>query len=114
MKRPESKIARDYTSPTVSVIIPVYNGIQYISAAIESVLNQVFTDYEIVVINDGSPYTEDLELRLNRYRGDILYLKQENRGPSGARNTGILAARGSLVAFLDADDYWQPDFLSEQ
>jgi glycosyltransferase involved in cell wall biosynthesis len=98
----------------VSVIIPVYNGIQYISTAIESVLNQVFTDYEIVVVNDGSPHTEELEQRLNRYRGEIIYLNQENRGPSGARNTGILAARGDLVAFLDADDYWQPNFLSEQ
>ena len=114
MKRPESKIARDYISPTVSVIIPVYNGIQYVGTAIESVLNQTFTDYEIVVINDGSPYSAELEQSLNRHRGDILYLKQENRGPSGARNTGILAARGDLVAFLDADDYWQPNFLSEQ
>src|SRR5215216_4005099 len=111
MKRPESKIARDYTSPTVSVIIPVYNGIQYVSAAIESVLNQVFTDYEVIVINDGSPRTEDLERRLDPFRGEIRYLKQENRGPGGARNTGILAARGEFIAFLDADDYWQPDFL---
>jgi glycosyltransferase involved in cell wall biosynthesis len=96
------------------VIIPIYNGVQYISTAIESVLNQVFTDYEILVINDGSPHTEKLEQTLDRYRGEIIYLKQENRGPSGARNRGILAARGDFVAFLDADDYWQPDFLSEQ
>ena len=114
MQRPQNKTARDDASPAVSVIIPVYNGIQYISAAIESVLSQRFTDYEIVVINDGSPHTEELEQRLNRFRGEILYLRQENRGPSGARNTGILAASGELVAFLDADDYWQPDFLSEQ
>src|ERR1051325_4233891 len=100
MKRPESKIARDEISPTVSVIIPVYNGIQYLPTAIESVLNQVFTDYEIVVVNDGSPYTEELERGLERYRDNIVYLKHENRGPSGARNTGILAARGDFVAFL--------------
>jgi glycosyltransferase involved in cell wall biosynthesis len=114
MNRPEGKTARDNAGPAVSVIIPVYNGIQYVSEAIESVLDQVFTDYEIIVINDGSPHTEDLERKLDPFRGDIRYLKQENRGPGGARNTGILAARGNFIAFLDADDYWLPDFLSEQ
>jgi glycosyltransferase involved in cell wall biosynthesis len=114
MKRIKSKIACDEKSPAVSVIMPVYNGIQYICEAIESVRKQSFTDYEIIVINDGSPYSEELGRVLEPYSGSIHYLRQENRGPSGARNTGILAARGEFVAFLDADDYWEPDFLSEQ
>jgi glycosyltransferase involved in cell wall biosynthesis len=114
MNRVESNIASGDSRPAVSIIIPVYNGIQYIREAIESVRKQIFTDYEIIVINDGSPYLEELERSLEPFREDILYIMQENRGPSGARNRGILAARGEYLAFLDGDDYWHPNFLSEQ
>jgi glycosyltransferase involved in cell wall biosynthesis len=101
-------------SPLVSVIIPAYNVAQYIGGALDSVLAQDFTNYEIIVINDGSPDSEDLERALAPYMSRIIYLRQENRGVSAARNTGIAAARGALLAFLDGDDTWLPNYLEVQ
>jgi len=100
--------------PLVSVIVPAYNVADFIGDALNSVLAQTFTDYEIIVINDGSPDTEALEKVLAPYLSRIVYLKQENRGVSAARNTGIKAARGSLIAFLDGDDTWLPHYLEVQ
>jgi len=100
--------------PLVSVIVPAYNVAGFIGDALNSVLAQTFTDYEIIVINDGSPDTEALEKVLAPYMSRIVYLKQENRGVSAARNTGIKAARGSLIAFLDGDDVWLPHYLEVQ
>jgi glycosyltransferase involved in cell wall biosynthesis len=101
-------------SPLVSVIIPAYDVSEFIGEALDSVLAQTFTDYEIIVINDGSPDTPALERALKPYMSRIVYLKQENRGVSAARNTGIEAARGSLIAFLDGDDTWLPNYLEVQ
>ncbi len=101
-------------TPLVSVIVPAYNVTEFIGEALDSVLAQTFTDYEIIVVNDGSPDTEALERVLAPYMSRIVYIKQENRGVSGARNTGIKAARGSLLAFLDADDTWLPNYLEVQ
>ena len=101
-------------SPLVSVIVPAYNVTEFIGEAIDSVLAQTFTDYEIIVVNDGSPDTEALERVLAPYMSRIVYIKQENRGVSGARNTAIKAARGPLLAFLDADDTWLPNYLEVQ
>ena len=101
-------------TPLVSVIVPAYNVADYIGDALNSVLAQTFTDYEIIVINDGSPDTEALEKVMAPYMSRIIYLKQENRGVSAARNTGIKAARGSLIAFLDGDDTWVPHYLEVQ
>ena len=98
-------------SPTVSVIMPAYRVAEYIGAAIESVLNQTYTDYEIVVVNDGSPDTAELESELAPYRDQIIYIKQNNRGCSAARNTAIRASRGRYIALLDPDDLWEPDYL---
>jgi glycosyltransferase involved in cell wall biosynthesis len=100
--------------PLVSIIIPAYDVAEFIGEALESVLAQSFTDYEIIVINDGSPDTEILERALTSYMSRIVYIKQENRGVSAARNAGIKAARGSLIAFLDADDTWLPNYLVTQ
>jgi glycosyltransferase involved in cell wall biosynthesis len=100
--------------PKVSVIIPAYNVAPYIGETLDSVFAQTFADYEAIVINDGSPDTEDLERALARFIDRINYLKQENRGASAARNTGVRAARGELIAFLDADDLWLPNYLNEQ
>lgn len=102
------------TDPAVSVIIPAYNAVGFIVEALDSVLAQTFRDREIIVINDGSPDTDALERVLDGYREDIVYLKQENRGPGGARNAGILRARGEYVALLDSDDLWLPDYLAVQ
>jgi glycosyltransferase involved in cell wall biosynthesis len=100
--------------PDVSVIIPVYRGSQYIAQALISVFAQRFTAYEIIVVNDGSPETEQVERELLPYGHRIIYIKKENGGPSSARNAGILQAKGEYVAFLDCDDAWHPSYLAEQ
>jgi glycosyltransferase involved in cell wall biosynthesis len=100
--------------PKVSVIIPAYNVAPYIGETLDSVFAQTFADYEVIVINDGSPDTEDLERALERFIHCINYIKQKNCGASAARNTGLRAARGEFVAFLDADDLWLPNYLNEQ
>jgi glycosyltransferase involved in cell wall biosynthesis len=102
------------TSPLVSVIIPAYNVASYISEALESVFAQDFTDYEVIVVNDGSPDTIEFERLIQPYFQRIIYLKQENRGVSAARNAALRIARGQYVAFLDADDVWLPNKLSHQ
>jgi glycosyltransferase involved in cell wall biosynthesis len=76
----------------VSVIVPAYRAAPYIGAAIDSVLAQTFKNYEIIVVNDGSPDTGDLETVLEPFRDRIVYLRQENQGVSAARNAGIRAA----------------------
>ncbi len=100
--------------PKVSVIIPAYNVAPYIGETLTSVFAQTFTDYEVIIINDGSPDTEEFERALEPFKERIRYLKQENRGASSARNTGLRAARGEFVAFLDADDLWLPSYLEDQ
>lgn len=100
--------------PLVSIVIPAYQAARWIAETLDSVLAQSFSDYEIIVVNDGSPDTVELERMLEPYRERIVYLCQENRGLAGARNTGIRAARGRYIAPLDADDLWEPEFLAEQ
>lgn len=102
------------TTPTISIITPAYNAAKYIREALDSVLNQTFPSHELIVINDGSPDTDELELELQKYPATIQYIKQENRGAAAARNAGLRFARGEYVAFLDADDRWLPNFLEEQ
>lgn len=102
------------TVPTVSVVIPAYNAAKYIGEALFSIFKQTFTSYEVIVINDGSSDTADLERALQPYRARIRYIRQENRGAAAARNTGLRAATGEFVAFLDADDKWSPNFLAKQ
>ena len=102
------------TAPLVSVIVPAYGAAQYIAATLDSVLAQTFKDYEIIVVNDGSPDSEELERVLEPYRDRIVYLRQENQGVSAARNTGIRVARGEYIAPLDADDMWDPEHLAAQ
>ena len=105
---------RSEAAPKVSVIIPAYNIAPYISETLNSVLAQTFTDYEVIVVNDGSPDTEKFERELQPYLDGIVYLKQENGGASVARNAGLKVARGEFVAFLDGDDLWLPNYLAEQ
>src|SRR5256885_9398759 len=80
--------------PKVSVIMPSYNTATFISESLESVFAQDYKDFEVIVINDGSPDTPELERVLEPYRDRIVYLKQENRRACGARNNGINQARG--------------------
>ena len=94
-----------------SVVIPLYNKEHYIEKTIRSVLNQTCTDYEVIVVDDGS---RDNSLALARaFASDVVQIiPQENQGVSVARNTGILNAKGEYVCFLDADDEWRPDYLA--
>ncbi|MDE5112299.1 MAG: glycosyltransferase, partial [Trichodesmium sp. St7_bin2_1] len=100
------------TTPRVSVIIPVYNCDYYISQAIESILAQTYQSYEIIVIDDGS--TDNTRKAIEPYMEKIHYVYQENQGVSAARNHGIDLAQGELIAFLDADDFFLPDKLTDQ
>jgi glycosyltransferase involved in cell wall biosynthesis len=101
-------------APSVSVIIPAYNTADYIGETLESVLAQSFSDFEVIVINDGSPDTERLEKSIEPFESRIIYLKRDNGGPSAARNTGIRQAQGEYVAFLDSDDTWFTNYLWSQ
>ena len=105
---------RGSSEPIVSVIMPAYRVAEYIGAAIKSVLDQTYRGYEIIVVNDGSPDTPELENVLAEYGDQIVYIKQENRGCSAARNVAIKAARGRYIALLDPDDLWEPDYLAVQ
>jgi len=100
--------------PPVSVIIPAYNRVAVIGAAIASVLDQSFTDFELIVVDDVSTdgtvaaveAIDDPRLRLVR--------RAANGGPGAARNSGVAAARGGIIAFLDSDDLWLPEKLTRQ
>ncbi|WP_428231679.1 glycosyltransferase family 2 protein [Flavobacterium sp.] len=95
-----------------SVVIPLYNKADHIENTIKSVLNQTFTDYEILVINDES--TDEGEVLVQQFNDKkIQIFHQKNQGVSVARNLGIEKSTGKLIAFLDADDYWFPNHLEE-
>jgi|SRR3974390_126573 len=101
----------DARSPRVSVVIPCYNTARFVAEAVESVFSQTYRDYEVVVVNDGSPDTPELEQALAPWRDKITYVHTEHCGLSVARNNGIQASRGELIALLDSDDVWEPTFL---
>ena len=99
-------------APLISVIIPAYNAERYLSAAIDSVLAQTRPADEIIVVDDGS---NDGTSRVEEvYRGQVRWLRQANQGSAAARNRGVAAASGELLAFLDADDLWVPEKLAWQ
>lgn len=97
---------------TVSVVIPTYNRERLLPEAIDSVLSQTVRASEIIVIDDGS--TDKSEEVFERYSQDIILIRQRNSGASAARNAGIRAASGSLIAFLDSDDIWLPNKLARE
>jgi len=98
--------------PVVSVIIPTYNRAKLVTKAIDSVLAQTYTDYEIIVIDDGS--TDNTKEVLEPYMHKIKYIYQDNAGVYVARNLGIRQAKGQWIAFLDSDDQWLPEKLACQ
>jgi len=98
--------------PQVSVIIPTYNRAWIIEEAIHSVLAQDYTEFELIVVDDGS--TDQTFDVLESYRNDIKVLSQKNKGVSAARNRGIAEASGKFIAFLDSDDLWLSQKLSVQ
>ena len=98
-----------------SVVIPLYNKERSIEKTIQSVLNQSYSDFELIVVDDGSTDRSlDVVEQMNELTKErIRIIHQNNGGVSCARNTGILAAKGEFVAFLDGDDLWGKDFLKE-
>ena len=93
-------------APTFSVIIPVYNRSSFLEATLESVWRQTFTDYEVIVVDDGS--TDDTPAYLAGLGNRVTVFRQANAGPGIARNNGANNARGTYLAFLDSDDLWFP------
>jgi hypothetical protein len=98
--------------PTVSVVIPTYNRARTVTKSIESILRQSHPNYEIVVVDDGS--TDNTPAVLERYRGQITYIRQENQGRSSARNHGLHSVSNPYVVFLDSDDVLLPNMLAVQ
>jgi glycosyltransferase involved in cell wall biosynthesis len=102
-------------SPQVSVVVTCYNYGNFIDECLQSVLAQTFTDFEIIVINDGS--TDNSEERILPYarsHENVVYISQKNAGQARAKNAGIRNARGEYIAFLDADDTWEAEKLERQ
>jgi|WetSurMetagenome_2_1015567.scaffolds.fasta_scaffold114498_2 glycosyltransferase involved in cell wall biosynthesis len=97
--------------PQISVVIPAYNAARWIAETIESVLVQTFQDFEIIVVDDGS--TDETAEAVTKFKR-VKCIHQENSGLSSARNTGIRAAMGEYIAFIDADDLWLHDKLDAQ
>jgi glycosyltransferase involved in cell wall biosynthesis len=98
--------------PIVSIIMPLYNKCPYVRRTIESIQQQTFADWELIIIDDGSTDDSTAEIPLNDKR--IQLLQQENAGPAAARNRGIREARGEFITFLDADDVYYPHKLKEE
>jgi glycosyltransferase involved in cell wall biosynthesis len=97
--------------PCVSVLVAAYRRPAYLAEAIESVLDQTFTDFELIVLEDGS---HDAEPIVRRYGDRVRYQWQPNQGQAGARNSAARLARGEWLAFLDDDDRWMPEKLARQ
>ena len=102
------------TEPLISIIIPAYNAAEFMGETLDSVFAQTYKNWEVIVVNDGSSDTARLEQVLKRYPSKLIYIKQENQGAAVARNSGLRAANGEFVAFLDADDRWVSEFLEKQ
>lgn len=98
--------------PTLSCIVPVYNSGTYLGQALDSILEQTLPPTEIIVIDDGS--TDATPMIAAKYARHVSYIRQENRGPAGARNAGLRVSDGDFLTFLDADDTWHPEKLERQ
>lgn len=101
------------TQPFVSVIVPIYNVETYLRGCLDSLINQTFKDFEVIMVDDGATdssgsIADEYAKKDNRF----YVIHQENKGLSGARNTGLKLAKGHYISFLDSDDYFHPDFLN--
>lgn len=95
----------------ISVVMPCYNAERFLVQAVECVLSQTYPHVELIIVDDGS--TDRSKEIARSYAGRVVFIEQPNAGPYPARNQGIAHARGEFLAFLDADDYWSPDFLEK-
>jgi glycosyltransferase involved in cell wall biosynthesis len=100
------------TTARVSCIVPVFNGERFLGEAIDSIIAQTHAPFEVIVVDDGS--TDGTKALVEGYGSAVRYLWQSNAGPATARNTGIAAATGEFVSFLDADDVWHPGKSARQ
>ncbi|NQV01642.1 MAG: glycosyltransferase [Bacteroidia bacterium] len=101
----------DMNNPLVSIIIPVYNGENFIAEAVQCVLNQDYYPLEVIVVDDGS--TDRSGNIIAQFGNQVNYIFQENAGPANARNKGLAAATGQFIGFLDADDLWPENRIRE-
>ncbi|MEX1020266.1 MAG: glycosyltransferase family A protein [Litorilinea sp.] len=114
---PNNAYRQDYPAlslPQISVIIPVYNGAEYLPAAVASIWEQNYAPLDVIIVDDGSTDATAqvvASLACDPRRAALRYVYQANRGPSAARNRGIRLAQADFVTFLDADDYWLPATL---
>ena len=93
-----------------SVIIPAYNAEKFIARAVKSVLDQNYSDFELIILDDGS--TDGTKAQIEQFADNrIRYIYEENGGVSAARNKGIIESKGQYICFLDADDEWKPEHL---
>ncbi len=98
--------------PKITVVVPVYNVENYIERCLDSIVRQTMQDFEIVIVNDGSPdRSEEIIFDYQKKEKRIRYFYQENMGLGAARNKGILEAHGEFICFIDSDDYIEPDYL---
>src|SRR5260370_40369290 len=100
------------STPLVSVIIPTYNRAALVCQTIDNVFQQTYRNFEIILVDDGS--TDETQARLRQYGDRIRVITQTNAGAAVARNRGIAAAHGEIIAFQDSDDLWQPTKLERQ
>ena len=107
-----SKAGKSLPIPKVSVVIPTYDRIETLPRSLDSVINQTFSDWELIVVDDGSTDGTD-EMVLRDYP-DVRLHRQENAGVSAARNAGVALTAGEWIAFLDSDDAWLPEKLERQ
>lgn len=108
--RNEGPIGMQTSQPLVSVIVPVHNGERYLAPALQSIFDQDYQPFEVIVVDDGSV---DKSAEIARSY-ETRYIYQSNQGVAMARNAGVAAARGDLLAFLDQDDLWKPNKLRVQ
>jgi glycosyltransferase involved in cell wall biosynthesis len=100
------------TSPLISCIVPVFNGERYLAETLDSILAQTYRPIEVIAVDDGS--TDGTGQVIAGYGDRVRCLRQANAGPTAARNFGLTAATGALVAFVDSDDLWHPEKLERQ
>ena len=111
-EKPSSKFEED--SPDVSVVIPFFSRTDWLLEAVEALQNQTISNWEAIIVNDGSPEDDSEIVDVVSADSRIKYVRQENAGPAAARNYGIELSRGRYIAFLDSDDLWLSNKLKRQ
>jgi glycosyltransferase involved in cell wall biosynthesis len=97
----------------VSVIVPLYNKAAWIERCLDSIARQSYRDFEVIVVDDGSTDGGERKIPARAGNGSVRLIQQANAGPGAARNRGVREAQGDLIAMLDADDAWHPEYLTE-